>query len=239
MNKIIIPNAVTSLNIISGTLAILVSLRYPEYLYVASILVFLASVFDFFDGFLARLLNAQSEFGKQMDSLSDLVSFGLAPTFIMFNLIQNATTNPYLPYISFIIVVLSAIRLAIFNITNQKDSFNGLPTPALAIFVVSIPLILKFPQISHIINIDSVFIFENLWILISSTLILSILLVTNIKMLSLKFKNFKFQENRIRYILLIISVLLLIVFVWLAIPFIIIVYIFLSVLEFNQKKQKK
>ena len=238
MNKIIIPNSITALNILSGTIAIYISLTYPEYLYIASLLVLLSAVFDFLDGFIARKLNAQSEFGKQMDSLADLVSFGVAPTFIMFNLIQNSTTNIYLPFLAFVIVIFSAIRLAIFNITDQKDTFNGFPTPAFAIFIVSLPLSFQFPKnLAHlIINIQSELFFNNAVVLLIITLFFSILLVSNVKMFSLKFSNFKFLPNKIRYIFLSISILLLIIFSWFAIQLIIIFYIILSIFTFLLKK---
>lgn len=231
--KIIFPNAITLLNIICGTISIFLSLRQPEFLYISGLFILLGSVFDFFDGFVARMLKAQSEFGKQLDSLSDLVTFGLAPAFIMFNLLDNATTLRALPFLAFIIVGFSAVRLAIFNITNQKYEFQGLPTPAFAIFIAAIPISLQFPQnFAHIFNNLSLnILFHNLVFLVLVTIIFSVLLVSNIKMFSLKFSNFKFSSNKIRYIFIIISVFMIIIFAWSAIPLIILGYILFSVLS--------
>lgn len=242
MNKIIIPNFVTSLNILSGSVSIYISLRHPEHLFVASFLVFFASILDFLDGFLARLLKAQSEFGKQMDSLSDLVSFGLAPAFIMFNLIEKTTENIYLPFIAFLIIILSAIRLAIFNITDQKTEFVGMPTPALAIFVASIPVISKFSVNSKFLfDINMSFLFSNAISLTIITVLLSIMLIAKIPMLSLKFTNYRFSDNKPKYILIICSVILFLLLLWYAIPMMIILYVIISLIMFasSNKKIKK
>ena len=228
MNKLIIPNAITLLNILSGTLAIYFALTTDK-LYIAGLLILLASIFDFFDGFFARLLNAQSEFGKQLDSLADLVSFGLAPTFIMFSLINNLTDNNYLPFFSFIIIAFSAVRLAIFNITNQESEFQGLATPAFAILIASLAISFRFPN--TLINIETNFIFNNIYSLISITTIFSILLVSNIPMFSFKFKNYSFSKNKTRYTFIAIAIILLTILYWSAIPFIISLYILISIFK--------
>ncbi len=235
--KIFIPNAITSLNLICGAFSILISLKYPDKLYLAALFIFVASILDFLDGFVARMLKAQSEFGKQYDSLSDVISFGLAPTFIMFGLIEKATENQYLPFISFTIVVFSAIRLAIFNITNQKDSFMGLPTPAFALFVASIPLAVIYPaKISHIINIYIENVFTNNLFLILATIFFSFLLVSKIQMFSLKFSNLKLKENKIRFIFIFITFVLGVFLWWFAIPVAIILYVFISLITHFKKK---
>jgi len=241
LNKIIIPNAITSLNILSGAISIYISLRFPNYLYLAGIFIFIAAVFDFFDGFVARILKAQSEFGKQFDSLSDVISFGLAPTFIMFNLISFSTEIVWLPFISFIIVLFSAIRLAIFNITNQEDSFKGLPTPALALFVASIAVCLKinFFLLDTLINIQTIkLFFSNTFFLSISTIFLSIMLVTKVELLSLKFKSFDYKKNKSKYFLLIFSVLCMVLFGMFSISIIILFYILFSIFVLSPKVKK-
>jgi len=228
LNKLIIPNAITLLNILSGTLAIYFA-QTTDKLYIAGFLILLASIFDFFDGFFARLLNAQSEFGKQLDSLADLVSFGLAPTFIMFSLINNLTDNNYLQFFSFIIIAFSAIRLAIFNITDQKTEFQGLATPAFAILVASLAISFRFPD--TLINIETNCFFNNIYSLISITTIFSILLVSNIPMFSFKFKNYSFSKNKTRYTFIAMAIILLTLLYWSAIPFVISIYILISIIK--------
>ncbi len=238
LKKLFIPNAITSLNILCGTISTYLAFTFPTKLYYAGIMILLASVFDFFDGFVARLLNAQSEFGKQYDSLSDVISFGLAPTFIMLKLLQSSTQYNILPFIAFIIIIFSAIRLAIFNITNQKYEFSGLPTPALAIFVAALPISIHFQK--NLIHINIYNVYQNEFFLFLSTIILSILLITKIKMFSLKFKTFKFADNKLKFIFIFISIILLIMLMWSAIPLIILLYITISInLKIFQEKNKK
>lgn len=238
MKKLIIPNAITLLNILSGTFSVYFALSNPEKLYIAGFLILIASVFDFFDGFTARILNAQSEFGKQLDSLSDLISFGLAPTFIMFSLIENLSENKIIPFLSFIIIAFSAIRLAIFNITDQKTEFKGLPTPAFALLIASIAISNYFNNSP--IKIDITNLSKYIYILIVITIIFSFLLVSKIRMFSLKFSNFSFSKNKLRYSFILFSVLLLILFYWSAIPLIITFYILISIFyNFRRLKDEK
>ncbi len=234
MKKLIIPNSITLLNLLSGTLSIFFALKFPEKLYISGFLILLSSIFDFFDGFSARLLNAQSEFGKQLDSLSDLISFGLAPSFIMFSLLQSHTKSTLIPFIALIIVAFSAVRLAIFNITNQKTEFKGLATPAFAILVASIAISSFYPK--TLIHINIINILNNLIPLLFITVIFSILLVTNIKMFSLKFKTYSFSQNKIRYIFILSSIFLIIILFWSAIPYIIVLYILISLSNNMSKK---
>lgn len=215
-------------------MSIYISLTNPDYLFLAATLILLGSVFDFLDGFTARLLNAQSDFGKQMDSFSDLVTFGIAPAFIMLNLIKISSDNKFLPFIALLIIAFSAIRLAIFNITNQKDTFTGLPTPAFALLIASIPLSWKFSE--NLLHINIYTITTNLYLLISITIVFSFLLVSKIKLLALKFKNFKFSDNKIRFVFLILSLILIVMFFVSAIPFIIVLYVIMSVFFIPQKK---
>ena len=227
-----IPNIITSFNLLSGIMAIYFS--FFGQLQLAAALMALGAFFDFFDGLAARALNVKSEMGKQMDSLADMVSFGLVPGFIMFQLMQKSESLPnmmigglvVLPFLAFIIPVLSAFRLAKFNIdTRQTDSFIGLPTPALALFVGSLPFL-----------IDGVFSMQLLWlnnyyILLVLSFALSMLLVSELPLFSLKFKNLKWKDNAIRFVFLGLSILFLALLQLGAFPVIIILYVFLSLLS--------
>jgi len=190
-----IPNMITSLNLLSGIIAIMFTFRGE--LTVAASFMALGAFFDFFDGMAARALNVKSEMGKQMDSLADMVSFGLVPGFIMFQLLLASPNLPIIniaslniaPYFAFIIPVLSAFRLAKFNIdTRQTDSFIGLPTPANALFIGSIPFIIEGVfsiQISAI---------NNYFFLIVMAYVLAFLLVAELPLFALKFKGFAWKE---------------------------------------------
>ncbi len=215
-----IPNLITLLNLSSGATAAFLCLTNQKYIHIAALLIILAAIFDFFDGFTARILNTNSELGKNLDSLADIISFGTAPAAIAFQLIAEQTTSKLLPFIAIIIIPFSAIRLAMFNIDpNQKSEFRGLPTPALALFFVGIAS--KAPN-NHI--------FSNIFFLIISIFTLSILLITKIPMFSLKFKNFKFKNNKLRYIFLLLSLIILIFFNLIGFTYIIILYILLSII---------
>jgi len=221
-----IPNLITLGNLFCGLVAIVFSLN--NNLYFAGTFIFFGAILDFFDGLSAKLLKVSSEIGKQLDSMADMVTFGVAPGMIMFQMIKlsNIDENSYIAYIGFIITIFSAIRLAKFNIdTKQISSFIGLPTPAAAIFIASLPIISKY-NITIQFN-DSKF-------LIITSIILSLLLVAKLPLFSLKIKkgeNWKNKENIIRIIFLISCVILLFVFEFAAIPFVVILYIFLSILN--------
>lgn len=185
----------------------------------AAYFVWIACLFDFFDGFAARMLKVTSPIGKELDSLADVVSFGLLPALAMYKMIDASTSSETLPYIGLMIAMFSALRLAIFNVDEtQRDSFKGLNTPANAIFVTSLPLIEQ--QAGS-------WLYQT-WTLIAITVLFSFLLVSRIEIFALKFKTFKWAENRIRFTFLILSVLLLIVFQLVALPMIILLYILLS-----------
>lgn len=227
-----IPNIITSFNLLSGIMAIYFS--FFGQLQLAAALMALGAFFDFFDGLAARALNVKSEMGKQMDSLADMVSFGLAPGFIMFHLMQNSESLPemmigniaFAPFLAFIIPVLSAFRLAKFNIdTRQTDSFIGLPTPALALFVGSLPFL-----ISGVFSMQIEWL-NNYYILLVLSFGLSILLVSELPLFSLKFKNLKWKDNAIRFIFLGLSIFFLAILQIGAFPVIIILYVFLSLLS--------
>ena len=220
------PNILTLANLFCGILAIKVG--FSEHYFLAAFFVVLGAFFDFLDGFAARLLKVQGELGKQLDSFADMVTFGVAPGMIMFQMIKlsNIDENSYIAYIGFIITLVSAIRLAKFNLdTKQTSSFIGLPTPAAAIFIASLPIISKY-NITIQFN-DSKF-------LIVTSVILSLLLLAKLPLFSLKIKkgeDWKNKENIIRIIFLISCVILLFVFEFAVIPFIVILYIFLSILN--------
>lgn len=238
-----IPNLITSLNILCGSVAILFAVSGN--LIVASVFVFLGIFFDFFDGLAARLLNAQSEVGLQLDSLADVITSGVVPGIIMFQLMNlafvgnmqtltdvfsgqgwNVGVNNYLPLIGLLIVVASAYRLAKFNVdTRQTSGFIGLPTPANTLLILSLPLILEY-QFSEMA--ESIIL--NKWVLIGLTLVSCILLNAEIPLFALKFKTWDFKSNAVRYVFLALCVVLLITLKFLAIPLIILLYIVLSLL---------
>ncbi len=260
-----IPNFITCLNLLCGCLAIVSA--FSGDLIWSAYLVSIAAVLDFFDGFAARILNVHSEIGKQLDSLADVVTFGVVPGVVMFQMIKESISldnninlvgsfigtqetysilPPYMCYIAFLITVFSAIRLAKFNIdTRQTESFIGLPTPANAILICSFPLIIdqllpKEISISSFLSLANNFgsgelspllILRSPYFLIGLTILMSYLLVAELPLFALKFKNFTWTDNKIRYVFLIISLILLIQFYFIAIPFIIFLYIILSVIN--------
>lgn len=236
MIKAQIPNIITLLNLISGSISIVFALEGN--LTVAAWFIGIAAVFDFFDGFSARMLHVSSEIGKELDSLADVISFGLAPGMILYILLSNSVSIPEIiitgrnivPFIAFLIPALSAYRLAKFNLDErQTDSFIGLPTPANALMIASFPLILA--QQKNLSGIDITLfagIINNPWFLIIFIFVFSYLLIAELPLMSLKFKTFKWSENKVRYFFLIVSVILFVLLFYTAIPLIIIFYILLS-----------
>lgn len=233
-----IPNFITSLNLVCGILSIIMMIEGK--IIPAFYLILLAAVFDFLDGFSARMFDAYSDVGKQLDSLADMVSFGVAPALLMFYYIKYsfllhqsgfavetaAWFEILILYSTILIAVASGFRLAKFNIDpNQSFTFSGLPTPANAILIASAGLVIFSPDFPESLR---QFIL-NPYLLFTSTLVLSFLLVCKIPMFSLKFKDYKFANNITRYIFLLISFALLIIFKVIAIPVIIIIYILISV----------
>ena len=225
-----IPNIVTLFNLLSGCFAILLATQ--DFLKEAAAMLLLASVFDFFDGMLARLLHVKSDIGKELDSLADMISFGLAPAMILYQLfiltgINNLTLyNLYVipAIISFLFPCFVALRLAKFNLdTRQTELFYGLPSPAAAFVLISFSF---FPQNEFSFGIYTV-----------TVLILCVFMLANIPLLSLKFKDFSLKNNLFRYILVVISAMLLIFLTFRSIPFIILTYICLSFIHnFSYKK---
>ncbi len=187
-----------------------------------------AAILDFFDGFVARALNAHSDIGKQLDSLADMVSFGVAPGFIFFTLSGQCFApagfciNMYLP---FLIIIFSAVRLANFNIdTRQSDSFIGVPTPANAIFISSLPFIIQQDHYGIAALLQHPY-FLTLFPLLSAYM-----LVAELPLLALKFKNFGWKGNEFRFVLIASSVLSVALFQYLGIAIAIILYILISII---------
>jgi CDP-diacylglycerol--serine O-phosphatidyltransferase len=233
-----LPNFITSLNLLCGCLAIL-SLAIGNPLD-AAYLVIAAAIFDFFDGFAARLLKVSSPIGAELDSLADMVTFGVVPGMMLLHYLVQTTqwhiTGPStflehpLLLVPLAVPVFSALRLAKFNVdTRQTDSFLGLPTPASALWVISIPLMIEYMPFHIWWEPENVIVAE--WFIIASAIGLSILMVSDIPLLAMKFKSFGWKGNEIRFVFLIISVVLLIILQPLAIPIILSLYVLLSVIN--------
>ncbi|MFV8326020.1 CDP-alcohol phosphatidyltransferase family protein [Flavobacterium sp. ZS1P14] len=232
-----IPNIITLLNLFCGCIALVFA--FHRNFEMAFYFVCLGIFLDFFDGFFARLFKVSSPLGLQLDSLADMVTSGVVPGVVMYHMMINTSTampDSYMqifPYLGFIITLGSCYRLANFNIdTRQTDSFIGLPTPANALFVLSLPLVLDYS--------DSMFVLEvltNQWVLLVITLLSAYILNAEIPLFSLKIKKFTFKENALQIVFLIFSLLLLVFFHYLGIPLLIIFYILLSVV--NNKVLKK
>jgi CDP-diacylglycerol--serine O-phosphatidyltransferase len=228
--KAFVPNFITLLNLLSGGIAVIFAVKGD--LSTAALFVFFGIFFDFFDGFLARKLNVSSEMGLQLDSLADLVTSGLAPALVLVNLIElsilpSQDANCFLPYLGLLVLLCSAYRLAKFNIsTEQSQFFIGLPTPANALLIMSLPLVLDYQ------NSDSYnALILNPFFLVVVTLLSSFLLNAPVKLIALKFKTWNFSENASKYILIIFSLVGLILFKFAGIPLIIIFYIIISLVN--------
>lgn len=226
-----IPNAITLLNLFCGCIALVFA--FNQQFEMAFLFVCLGIFLDFFDGFFARIFNVSSELGLQLDSLADMVTSGVVPGLIMFQMMSASTAGPvWFPYLGFIITLGSCYRLANFNIdTRQTDSFIGLPTPANALVILSLPLV--FQHTSSIIMEE---ILTNQWILLVITLCSAYILNAEIPLFSLKIKQFSFAKYKLQMSFLAISILLLIFFQFLGIPLLIMTYILLSVINNRQKK---
>ncbi len=249
-----IPNLFTLLNLFFGCLAIVFVLQngivihydfegsqfvdIPEKIWMASLCIGLAAVIDFLDGFVARLLNASSEMGKQLDSLADVVSFGVAPSMIVYQFLRMSFATAeggievslILLMPAFIIAMAAAFRLAKFNLdTTQSKVFRGMPTPAVGLFIASFPLIYWTCAYDQIL-----FLLLNKWFWYVIIIGISWLMVSNIPMFSLKI-NFKNKQELFPVILLfVIGIISSIFLKWLAIPILFLSYIILSLL--NKKK---
>lgn len=217
-----IPNSITCLNLLCGCIGVVAALE-GKLLWVPY-LIWIAAILDFFDGFAARILKVSSPIGAELDSLADNVTFGLLPATLLFQMLRGHGLPEWVPYLAFIVSIFSALRLAKFNVdTRQTTSFIGVPTPANALLISSFPLILA--QEDTLIPVNFI---DNPVFLLATAFLMSYLLVAELPLFALKFKNFSWADNKIKYIFLIASVLLLIFFKFVAIPLIIILYILLS-----------
>lgn len=248
-----IPNLFTLLNLCCGFIAIILILQtgesivslqdgawqifLPERIWWATVFIGIAAIIDFLDGFVARLFKATSEMGKQLDSLADMVTFGVAPGLILFQLLRityaqevdgmDTAIGWLLP--SMLFPMGAAWRLARFNIdTTPREGFEGVPTPAAGLLIASFPLLLLYNNY----NIQSVLL--NKWVLYAIILLVSWLMVSRLPLLNLKFKSWGLAENKARYLLISLSVLSIPFLGWLAVPFIFFSYIAVSLLFKNK-----
>lgn len=233
-----IPNFITALGLLSGCISITYSTGGD--LKRAAIFILIAALFDFVDGWIARMLKCVSEFGKQLDSLSDVISFGVAPSFILyklmvfsrvessthFNIAEPGLLQTLVLSSSFLVAIFAALRLARFNIdVSQKESFRGLPTPGAALLIVSLGFIIDQRNLS----IEPVLL--KLWFLVGFTLFVCWLMVSGIRMFSLKFKNYSLKDNVLRYLFILLSAVLIIAFGIPGIFPVILLYILLSLVN--------
>ncbi len=239
-----IPNLITLLNVFCGCVASVFAVL--NQLELAALFVFLGIIFDFLDGLAARALNVQSALGLQLDSLADVITSGLVPGIVMFQLMgmslaggwnmefgkipghmESSSMVELFPFLGFLITLASAYRLAKFNLDeNQTASFIGLPTPANTLLILSLPMILFYHN-NDILNS----IILNPWFLTGLTFLSAYLLNSNLELFALKFKNWSFQDNALRYTFLIVSLILLTTIRFLAVPVIIAFYILSSIMN--------
>lgn len=205
---ITLPNLITLANLLCGTVAVIsmVSLQSAEALTIAFVLMAAAAVFDFLDGFVARLTKQYSAIGVQLDSLADMVSFGVLPTIIAMKIYYLAGGHGMWSAVMLLIVVCAALRLAKFNVSDdQKTEFIGLPVPACALLIGSAGFVMgRMPQIAFGDSLQ--------WIVLAAGVILSLLMVSPVRMFALKFKGFGFVPNATRYVFLLMSLVLIIIF---------------------------
>jgi CDP-diacylglycerol--serine O-phosphatidyltransferase len=231
-----IPNLITLLNLLCGCIALVFA--GEANFEMAFFFVCLGIFFDFFDGFFARLFHVSSPLGLQLDSLADMVTSGVVPGFVLFKMLSNSVNSDpslmYLPYLGFIITLGSCYRLANFNIdTRQTDSFIGLPTPANALFILSLPLILK--------NSDSLLVLElliNPWVLLFVAVLSAYILNAEIPLFALKIKKFNLKDNTLQLFFLLISILLLAYLQFAGVALIIVFYVLLSIISNKFKANK-
>ncbi len=256
-----VPNFFTLLNLVFGCIAIIFILQQnvlllpldsegnivitpqqlgntPEKIWMASLFIGLAAIVDFLDGFVARLFKASSEMGKQLDSLADLVSFGVAPAMIIYQFLRLSFAQEQggldisqlwlLP--SLLLAGAAAWRLARFNLDkSQSFSFKGMPVPAVGMFVASLPLIYWNVNQQWVINL-----LLNKWFLYGLTFLLSYMMVSTIPLMGLKFKDFSIKNNLPKYLLAVISIASVFIFTWMSVPVIILAYVLLSLLFKNK-----
>lgn len=249
-----LPNILTLLNLLAGVIAVM--LAVSDRLLDAALFVLLGIFFDFFDGLVSRLLKVQTELGKQLDSLADMVTSGVVPGIVMFQLLMKSSHKEWmnglsceignwitfqestsirsinseihlLPYVGLLLTLAAAYRLANFNIDErQTTSFIGLPTPAMALFILSLPVILMYNDNEFVKNL-----ILNKYALIAITIIFSVLMNAEIPLFSLKFKNFSLKKNWFQLVFIIVSIVALVSLKLIAIPLIIVLYILLSLIK--------
>ena len=230
-----LPNIVTCLNLYAGCLSCVMSLLYDNYIG-AFIFILLAACFDFLDGFIARLMKSYTPLGAQLDSLADVISFGMAPGFIVYSFLLHSSTGiPYganIPFLAFFIPIFAAIRLAKFNVDKrQTSSFLGLPVPANGLFWGSL-----IPSIFPLLENNHVF-----WTICVTILIIifCLLMISELPMYSLKFTHYKWIGNQYPYITILSALLLTAFFQILGICLVIVCYIFLSLIRHSLVSIKK
>jgi CDP-diacylglycerol--serine O-phosphatidyltransferase len=239
-----IPNTITLLNLLAGLLALIHAFNgnYNE----AFSLVCLGIFFDFWDGFFARIWKVQSPIGLQLDSLADMVTSGVVPGLVMYKMLGDIQENQYqynltedtyymgvVPYLGFLITLASCYRLAKFNVdTRQTDSFIGLPTPANALLIMSIPMIQFHSEFDWLVDFLS-----NPYVLVGITALSAYLLNAEIPLFSLKVKSFSWEKYKMQVVFLILSVILIVLLEFIAIPIIILLYVILSVVNNTMLKK--
>lgn len=230
-----LPNILTLANLMAGVLAIVATLNYHDY-ETALWLIVAAAIFDFFDGFVARLLHQQSPLGVQLDSLADDVTFGVAPALVMFDLyrgaearwVDNEVVMQWLGLVVLLIAAFSVLRLAKFNIdTTQSTEFEGLPTPANALLIISLALL---AEQGHLLLYKE--------IILAVALLSCYLLISPIRMFALKFKGFGIKDNTLRYGFILVALVVIICFTTYSIPTIIVLYIVVSLLRWLTTRSK-
>ncbi len=264
-----VPNMITAMGLLSGTMAVVYAFENPLKLTYAAYFIGIAAIFDFLDGFFARLLKQQSALGKELDSLADLVSFGVAPAAIIYQLMKRSlsvksfslnmpwgtpelwpTIGSTLLLLSpLLVVVFAALRLAKFNVDHrQTNSFMGLPTPAAALLIASLPFLKGFDP-DHLIIISDLFqiktnfyvllsiigfqvvVMESFYFYLPIIIFVCIMMVVEMPLFSLKFKDLSWKNNRLRFVFLSISLFLILGLQALALPLIVLMYIFFSLLK--------
>lgn len=226
-----IPNALTCANLFSGCIGIVFA--FKGNFEITAYCVLLSGIFDFFDGFAARLLKVKSTIGKELDSLADMVSFGFLPGVVMFQLLKDSNSvgsySEYLPYLGFLITVFSALRLAKFNIdTRQTEDFIGLNTPMNTFLIISLPFMEQ----------DYPGLIGSAGLLVALALLMSWLLVSEIRLFSMKFSSLSWAQNKMKFIFLLLSALLLLLLQFAAVPLILLIYIGFSLLHFRGQEVK-
>jgi CDP-diacylglycerol--serine O-phosphatidyltransferase len=231
-----IPNIFTLGNLLCGTLATVFAVS--GYFEMTALFVVLGIFLDFFDGFFARIFKVSGELGKQLDSLADMVTSGVVPGIVLFILLGNNQQIPYeintefkismgLPLIGLLVTLAACYRLAKFNLdTRQSESFIGLPTPAMSLFIVSLPLVQMHSDVDFVKDLIG-----NNYFLIGIAILFSFLMNSELSLFSLKFKNYSIKENLFKYILITLSIVLIVAFEYLSVPIIIMSYILLSILN--------